>query len=381
MTLDELKTEVGSLIYLDDPLVVDVVCTAYVANELPGDNLWILIVGAPSAGKSECIDGLIECENTYKISNLTPQTFLSGWQSKKNKKNSLLLRLQGELLIAKDFGSIMTMRSDKQQEILGQLREIYDGRLTKDVGSSDEQIVWVGSLGFLGGATPEVFRHHSVMGRLGERFCYYWLKNVDGRQIAQKALSMKGREDVLRKEVRKSFKTFLKQLKDPQWTDAPTLNEFDDKLVSMAQYTCACRTAVARDYRTSQIIDHAEWEGTGRLVKQLSKFTTALTIVRGKSEVTIDELKLGLQVGIDSIPRPRLDVLRAMYKPDKQLVIGVSDLADIVSMSPSRTQYILEDLQALKLTRPFREGGKTRASGWTLTDMYLELYENVKEVE
>src|SRR5262249_59057887 len=76
------------------------------------------------------------------------------------------------VMLVQDLTGLITTRREKRDEIFGQLREIYDGRLVKRTGMGDD-LRWEGYLGLLGAVTPkydEVAELHSV---LGERFVLY----------------------------------------------------------------------------------------------------------------------------------------------------------------------------------------------------------------
>jgi hypothetical protein len=105
-----------------------------VANLLPRDPLWLFLVGPPSAGKTEVIAALGDIPSIFPLSSLTPQTFASGFEGK-HGETSLLPRLSGKTLTMKDFGSVLTMYREKKAEIIGQLREIYDGQFSKTWGN------------------------------------------------------------------------------------------------------------------------------------------------------------------------------------------------------------------------------------------------------
>ena len=85
---------------------------------------------------------------------ITPAGLLSGTPQKQraNGNKGGLLRQIGKfgIVVLKDFGSILAMRPDAKSEILGALREIYDGHWTRVVGSDGgRSLFWQGKLGVL----------------------------------------------------------------------------------------------------------------------------------------------------------------------------------------------------------------------------------------
>jgi len=140
--LYEVKKIIKDWLYLEDDTVIDVILAIQVANELRTDPNWMLIIGPPSHAKTELLRSLDGHPKTCFLSNLTPSTLVSGLRFKKGQKDpSLLLTLDGKTLVLKDFTSILSMRSEAQQEILGQLREVYDGQYSKAFGTG-KKIDW-----------------------------------------------------------------------------------------------------------------------------------------------------------------------------------------------------------------------------------------------
>ena len=118
-------------LYLPDLIGVDVAAASLVAHRAGGDPLWLQFVSPPSSGKTEILQSLTDCSEVCKLSSLTGQTFVSGF---KGKNSSLLERLDAQgltFLLLKDFTTVLSLHRDARSEILGALREIYDGEYSK----------------------------------------------------------------------------------------------------------------------------------------------------------------------------------------------------------------------------------------------------------
>src|SRR4029450_429760 len=98
--------------------------------------------------KTEIIRSSNDVPVIYPLSNLTAQTFASGFQVRGKEQPSLLTRLDGRILTLKDFTTILTMHRDKRSEILAQLREIYDGAYRKEFGNG-VVVDWAGKVGLI----------------------------------------------------------------------------------------------------------------------------------------------------------------------------------------------------------------------------------------
>jgi hypothetical protein len=173
--IDEVHDAFAEWLALPDPDhgghpfdTVDLALATVVANRLDGDPLWLFLVAPPSSGKTETLMSLVDTEDVYPLNNLTPATFISGYEQK-GEDASLLPKVDGKTIVMKDFTSILTMHRDARAEILSQLREIYDGAYSKDFGNG-KHVEWRGKVGLLAGVTPVIDREYAFNAALGERF-------------------------------------------------------------------------------------------------------------------------------------------------------------------------------------------------------------------
>ena len=207
-TLDTVKRLVAHYLLLPDRgLVIKILLASVVANRLKGDPFWLFLVNPASGVKTELIRALNDVGDIYPLSNLTPQTFASGFEAKKNEP-SLLLRLDRHILTLKDFTTVLTMHRDKRGEILAQLREIYDGHYRKEFGNG-KIVDWTGHLGLIAGVTQVIDTYSSVAQIMGERFICYRVKSEAGAAVAQRAVSNQGQEHEMRQALRGAVAGFL----------------------------------------------------------------------------------------------------------------------------------------------------------------------------
>lgn len=164
----DLQERITSFLLLKDPDVLPVMLGAMAAHRFGGTPVWLLLVAPLSGTKTELIRALERVPGTYFLSDLTARTFASGLETHRADP-SLLARLQEEVLLFKDFTTVLEMHREERQAILAQLREIYDGRFDKPWGTGKE-LHWKGRLGFIAGVTPIIDSHHSVLAVLGARF-------------------------------------------------------------------------------------------------------------------------------------------------------------------------------------------------------------------
>src|SRR3990167_8932278 len=154
MKLSDLKQQMKEILYLEDTGVIDMTLAATIATRLQlGNPVWLIIIGVSSSGKSQIIRPLAGDKFIHRIDDLTENTLISGMNS---KENSLLLQIGpvGMLLIS-DLTALFSKNQESRDAILGQLRLVYDGELTKSFGNQ-KPVTWKGSLGVVAGSTPSI---------------------------------------------------------------------------------------------------------------------------------------------------------------------------------------------------------------------------------
>jgi hypothetical protein len=159
VTLASVIATYTKWLYMPDPGGVEVTLATVAANLMPGDPLWLLLVGPPGSGKTEDLNPLSGLPHVQVASTLTEAALLSGTPAREKAKGAEggLLRKIGEfgILICKDFGSILSMHRESRAAVLAALREIYDGSWTRHLGTDGGRtLAWAGKIGMLAGCNP-----------------------------------------------------------------------------------------------------------------------------------------------------------------------------------------------------------------------------------
>jgi hypothetical protein len=354
MTLDELRGIFRKHLYMPDPAILDFTVAVAVANRLGGDPVWAFVVAPPSSGKTEVVQALTGLDETHALSKLTPATLLSGSKDVNGRSSSLLLRLpENALLVLKDFGTVLSMREESRAEILGQLREVYDGSMVAEFGTG-RTIRWTGRVGFIAGVTPAIDAHHLVIATLGERFLYLRVPDANRKIVAGTA---RARKDVneMRDELRAAVSEYVGGL---EYAVPEMPAEVGIRLDNVADIVTWARSAVQRDRYTRDIEVAPSKEGLARFLMQLVSLWEALTVMGHENPIGIV-----CRVALDSMPPARAAVLATLAAGDA----STNDLRDVSRLSKSANLRLLEDLEALDLIHIVTRGGPGLANIWGLT--------------
>lgn len=357
VTLDECLGVIKRWLLLPEDVVVRYLLALVVANRLPGDPVWGFIIAPSGGAKTELLNSLSRIPSIYPLSDLTPQTFISGY--KENKRASLLTKLEpGTILTLKDFTTVLSMHRDSRQAILSQLREIADGSYRKEFGTG-KRVVWEGKLGFIAGCTPILDHHQAVYALLGERFLQMRPPLPARKALAKAARTGTGKEKQMRHELQEAMAGCISGVK---LEDIPTWPEnLGEALDSLATLCALARSGTVRDSYHKELQLIPEPEVPTRLVKQLFQLGQALGMLRGASQVELEDYAIVGRVAIDTIPHTRWRILSCLLEQGEQ--VKTANVAAAVGLPTSTTRRHLDDLAGLTLVVGDK-GGSGVAAKW-----------------
>lgn len=359
--LFDVKAVLQKWLFIQDLDIIDIVLATAIGEKIPGDPLWIYLIAPPGGCKSELLRALRDGEMFYHLSNLTPQTFVSGLMvgegKERRKVEDLLPQLNRKSLIIKDFTVILEKSRDERKEIISQLRDIYDGQYSKKFGSIDKKITYNSRFGLIAGVTPAIDRHWKIEQQLGERFLKVrWNENLD--LVTRKAEQNEGKEEQMREEISKAVMDFLSRL---NIHEVKVTGNHIEYIINLAKLVALGRTPVAvKNYYSDFSFENIPIsERPTRLVKQLKKLLKCLCIVRGHPEPTNFDIQTIKRVALDCIPQDRLIILKAIAEGEYETLNGLSftSICNKTKIPKSTLHKILQQLYRLDLIEPNGEEG------------------------
>lgn len=317
VTLQEIKDQISKYLYLTDTDMVDVVLATVVANRMPGDSVSLYLVGPSSSAKTEMIMAVSQSSHVEMLSLITPHSLISGYKDKAGDKedHSLLTSLvtaDKNILLFKDFTTIISMRREDRAQFMAQLRELADGEISAHYGNRPK-IMLKAKFGIIAATTNAIDEFTSGILILGERFLKYRVTAEMTDEIAEAARSTSATKDVLRSETSQLVKIFLSQF-DLIFQDLPV---WDDgcwqKVKLLCTFGAHLRTPIIRDEKGFQVSE-VEHEGPGRLTSSICKMAQALALIRMGNVIDLSIYPTIKKIVKDSMPPYRLRIVEMLYE-------------------------------------------------------------------
>jgi hypothetical protein len=323
--------------------------TAAAHYQKDSEPVWLYVIGVPGSGKTSIV---IECLSVFNdvriLSDLSVSALISGWSKAGNQPKYGILREVGSsaVFLFKDFTTILTKRHDDRDQILGALREIYDGRYSRHFGvSSKSEVLWQGKVSAIAAVTPVIESMWAVNNKMGDRFVQVRLPRVDGIETAKFARRQNGHK----KEIKDGLYVLTKE-----FIDLPTLTYcsavsplIEQQMDALAEVVAWCRCHVDRDQK-DRIMFAGQPEMPTRLIQAFTQIARGNASLFRRAEIDESDVRLARRVAIDTIPHSRLKLLNAI--PDGA-DISRAEICRLTKYANTTTGYIADELRALNILR------------------------------
>lgn len=386
-TFNELEQFIHEKFEVKDMGIVRLLCATIIGHLMPGDAVWLFLVAPPSGLKTELIRALDGIDFVYNISSLTPRTLISGQKGSMGKETSLLFKIPGHILTFKDFTSILEMNYNARDEILSQLREVYDGQYSKTFGTGEE-IKWEGKIGFIAGVTEAVDLFQGMYNILGERFLQYRMTQPDRKDATRKGMQNASKIQEIRIQMREIFARYIKNVEMPE--ELPEIpSDLQEEIIELSDFATLARGGVVRDPKTREITNVFAPEMPIRFAKQLTILAQSFLLMGlGKNDRNIMR-----KIAFSSMTKNRLEVFWYLSKErnevdlsdrntfeddenmveieteptDKERQWTSKDIGIAMGLPTTTARRILEEINALGFVERKKSSS---ADAWKLKEVY-----------
>jgi hypothetical protein len=370
-TIQHVNDVFKKWLYLDTTVAIEVMLATIVSQSITGPPIWMFLVSPPGGAKTETLNALSLCPDVYATSTLTPPSLISGANIKDGVDPSLIPRLNGRIMVIKDFTSILSMRDADKDEIFGILRDAYDGKCGKVFGNGVTR-AYTSRFSILAAVTPRIYDLAGQHAQLGERFMKLMmgdnLNHHSEEAIITRAIHNINKETAMQYELQDVVRAFLSDRSAHR--HLPPLSEgITNRIVQLGMFGARMRGTVSRDtYHNDIITSRPSAEIGSRLGIQLAKLGQSLAIVYGHSRVGECEYTILKKVMLDTVPQRTEDIIRYMIRhhPSMSQPISTVDLAAVSRYPQATVSRLLQDLNVLDIVQRHGADGSYRHT-WSLT--------------
>lgn len=350
------------------------------SRKIPGDPLWMFLVGPPSSGKTVIVESFAaDKEHCESLSKLTSTALVSGWKDPEDpdREVSIFPLLRDRALLVKDWTAVMSLGGGDQEALYGMLRDAYDGYVRVRYGHGklvDITDVYFPLLAAVTDAIKGKNRSH-----LGERFlrCEILGPGHDTEAILDAALDSlvmtEGRKAKIASLGAKISQVQVDTRVDPN--SLPSLEpDVREKLKALSLVIGFVRTVVDTD--GDELTHRPRPEGGARVAKQLAKLGTSLALLLQKKTVDEDCYQLMKKVGLDTVNGLGLETVQAVMRPGVLWTTdSLRDELRLPKTSLSRRLYGLEQIGILRRHGVTNgKGGGRNSHVWKPHDDFQNLW-------
>ena len=387
-TLDQTVATFRRWLHLADATPLYALAAALAANRAPGDPVWLLLVCAPSTGKTELLSAAVRLPWVIPAAKVTEASLLSGTSARERARDATggLLRRVGSfgVLLCKDLTSVLAQNRDTRNEALAALREIYDGSWDRPVGTDGGRTLhWTGKCGLIGGVTPALDQYGQVVSHLGDRWVLLRMPDAPVGESGHAALHNAEHETRMRRELAEALAGLVTHA-DISKVNRHLTDQERARLITLAAYTARARTPVARDGYHQEVQYLPQAEGPGRLVKAYARLLGGLEAIGCTTGTAWGVLA---RIATDCPPAARTTLIRELLSNADLTgprAMRTSDLAVAAGMVTKTASRYLEDLSLLGIAEHSKQSQASnaadmwQASEWlrdhwpeSKTEMYL----------
>lgn len=321
------------------------VCTT---RDGDGEPLWGMMLDPASAAKTE-ITRMTAGVRDEMLDEFTSASLLSFSKAKKPEPVGKLLRIPAKALITiADFSTVLAL-SDRglRDQLFSDLRRVYDGELSRDLGNMETGLRWSGRLTLLAASTPAIDEYSSHSDKLGPRWLYH--RSAATTTLARRTGAGKRiteRELMANREQARELFTPMVTAGRAAYPHIGLSDAAEQTLGDAAVAAAICRTPVPRDgYGRREINGLPSIEEPYRLAAQIKSLARALVAIGYTEDGAVT---FALARAMDTVPPIRVRMLRVLNPEGTALGVAAAGRSAGIDRKVARRS--LEDLRALGIT-------------------------------
>jgi DNA-binding transcriptional ArsR family regulator len=337
-TLQKVEATLRDNFEIKDWRGVSILLGVAAAHYLPGEPLWLRLIGASRSGRTELLRAFLQDEDSIEMESLTPASIRGGFKGAER----LLDRINGKRVITKDLAPLITTRKETRLEIFGLLRSVKDGSISADFGTFEGHVYQEIKFDWILAVTPVIESVRQIESLLGER--YIDLRWIPGNRqtMAYKAAMNNPRLSEIREQLSKDVCSLLATAKGE--AKERTIELCEQEKVVIAKYAdvvALCRSPIQKDSRGNILVIPKPEIGTS-LAQDFCRVALGLKLIG------IDKWPRYIErLAWDCIPSVRATILKALWDKSR----SVQQLHEKTGIPTSTIYYHLSDLQVLKVVK------------------------------
>ena len=349
--------------------IYDVIFGTVFANRIPGDPVWLYLVAPPGGFKTEPLLSLSGGKLIEIHESVTAPALISG-QNQGSTDPSLIPKLNGRLLIIKDWTIILGLPEHERKEILSILRGAFDGVCGRTFGNGVRRD-FKSTFGLIAATTPINEQYAEEISSVGERFLTWrnWISedfDVRYNHIKQ-ALDNTAKEQEMRKEINGISKRVLLS----GFKKIPSVDDnVKDTVIQMAQWIAVMRGTVSRDKFHRNVLYKPFSEVGTRLSKEILKLLMGIAVFKGNGSVRPETMRIAKSVAWSSVSTRYAETLKAFLAKGEGLTASEAEKA--VGLPQETMQTVIENMMMLGML------DKGKEMKWEIRPSFLKLTKGAK---
>ena len=327
--------------------------------------LSLILEGTSGMGKTAVVQMLAPKaepslkDYIYRSDDFTAKAFVSHAASVSKEELSqidLLPRLRNKILLTKELAPIFRGNEEKQTERFAVLISVLDGEgFISDSGMRgrrgyEEPITF----NWIGATTPLSPKTHRIMSQLGTRFLFWEVPAIEltNAELLEYARSGKSNEGAIQcNTLVNHFLCDFFSLHPVGSVDPETISFPEpllEELIRWAQLLVKGRAVIHRDQdliNRSVPVSAAQSEGPWRVVDYFKDLVRGHALIRGRIEVTDEDLALIAHIAVSSLPTHFRPVIRHLSQGAD--FVTSTECEALCRVSRPTARKILQELELL----------------------------------